>query len=124
MHKQEYNNPNDKPTAMSTMSACMNKAVKEGFVDSFKVSSKGMYAPATDKYYKPEEVSVINFYRFEGESDPSENAILYTIQTADGVKGMLIDAYGAYSDVKVSDFMTHVENINKKVTGNNEPQTH
>ena len=53
-------------------------------------------------------------YRFEGQSDPADNAIMYVVETGDGVKGTLIDAYGAYADENVNKFMSEVEEISKK----------
>ncbi len=42
-------------------------------------------------------MEVVEFYRFEGASNPDDNSILYAIETSDGLKGLLVDAYGAYS---------------------------
>jgi hypothetical protein len=106
-------------TFMNTLTACVNKVVKDGFTDSFKVTPRGLFSPAKDKFFAPEEVHVLNFYRFEGESDPADNAIMYVIETDDGLRGTLIDAYGPYSDVNVNAFMKQVEDLNKKVTDRN-----
>ena len=59
-----------------------------------------------------------SFFRFEGESDPDDNAILYVIETTDGLKGTLIDAYGVYNDQRVTQFMKDVNMIQKKVIKN------
>jgi len=67
-----------------------------------------------NKVYAPGDVKVIDFFRFEGQSDPADNAILYVIETSDGVKGTLIDAYGTYADEHINKFMAEVEEINKK----------
>lgn len=100
---------------MNTLTSCVNKAVKDGYVDNFKVTKQGMYSSSKEKYYNPEDVNVINFYRFEGQSDPGDNSIMYVIETSDGLKGTLIDAYGAYSDRTVDEFIEAVQQINKKV---------
>jgi hypothetical protein len=113
---QEYNEPNDKTTEMKTMTSCVNKVVLDGYTDSFKVTKQGLYSTAKDRVFKPEEVKVINFYRFEGESDPADNSIMYVIETSDGLKGTLVDAYGPYADEGVNKFMKEVEDINKKTT--------
>jgi hypothetical protein len=111
----ELNNEFDKTAAdsMNTLSALVNKVVKQGYTDSFTVTKKGLYSNSMDKYYTPNEVNVVNFYRFEGQSDPSDNAIMYVIETPDEQKGTLIDAYGTYSDGSVSKFMQEVEEISK-----------
>lgn len=115
MRTQENNQQNELVPFMNTLTSCVNKVVKDGYVDSFKVTQQGLYSTAKDKSYQPEQVRVINFYRFEGQSDPGDNAIMYVIETDDGQKGTLIDAYGAYSDNSVNTFMDKVEEINKKV---------
>lgn len=106
----------DGKTFMNTLTACVNKVVKDGYTDTFKVTDRGLYSPAKERYFAPEEVHVLNFYRFEGESDPADNAIMYVIETDSGLKGTIIDAYGPYSDVNVTSFMKLVEDLNKKVT--------
>jgi hypothetical protein len=105
----------DSTTQMQTLSEATNKAVAKGFTESFKIAGKGLTTDAEDKFYTPEEIKIENFYRFEGYSDPMDNAILYLIETTDNVKGTLIDAYGAYADAKLSKFIRDVEDIQKKV---------
>jgi hypothetical protein len=114
MQAQEYSAANDKTTAMNTLTACVNKVVKDGYTDSFKVTKQGLYSCSTDKYFTPAEVKVINFYRFEGESDPADNTIMYVIETGAGNKGTLIDAYGPYADENVNTFIREIEEISKK----------
>lgn len=120
MQSHAYRRPNDKATEMNTMSTLVTKAYKEGFTNDLKINQEGLHTMAEDKFYKPNEVKIVNFYRFEGESDPGDNAIMYKIETNDGVKGVLIDAYGANSDEAVSEFIAAVEAINKKTDGNNQ----
>lgn len=99
---------------MKSLSSCLNRMVSDGFVEDFKVSDRGLESLNTGKWYQPEEIEVVNFFRFEGMSDPDDNAILYVIKTNDGAKGTLIDAYGIYMDQKITVFMKEVENIHKK----------
>ncbi len=101
---------------MQTLSEATNKAVAKGFTESFKIVGKGLTTDAEQKFYSPEELKIANFFRFEGYSDPMDNAILYLIETNDGLKGTLIDAYGAYADAKQSKFIRDVEDIQKKIT--------
>lgn len=100
---------------MNTLTQLVNKMVKDGYADSFKVTTRGLYSCAKSRYYRPEQVRIINFYRFEGQSDPGDNTIMYVVETSDGVRGTLIDAYGTYSDGSVNKFIAEVEDIQKKV---------
>lgn len=108
-------NENMKPNAgMNTLSACMNKANETGYTESFEMSDSGLFAPSVERHYKPGQVHIVNFYRFEGESDPSDNSILYVIETDDGTKGVLLDAYGAYASEHIGAFIKEVDEMNKK----------
>lgn len=108
-----HNKPLEK-IEMKTMVSCLNSLLAQGFETQFKAVKNGLKSLATEKVYTPEEVKILNFYRFEGESDPSDNSILFAIETNDGERGTLIDAYGPYSDTNVTKFMQMVEEINKK----------
>jgi len=99
---------------LRTMVSCLNALIAKGFSENFKVNDRGLKDLKTEKIYKPEEVKVLNFYRFEGNSDPADNSILYALETTDGQRGTLVDAFGPYADSKVTAFMQQVEEINKK----------
>jgi len=99
---------------MDTLVSCMNSLLKEGFNKQFKAIKKGLQELSSEQIYQPEEIKVLNFYRFEGESSEDDNAILYAIETEDGLRGTLVDAYGTYSDDNISKFMAEVEDIQKK----------
>ncbi|ANE53309.1 hypothetical protein SY85_04075 [Flavisolibacter tropicus] len=94
----------------------INKLEADGFTDQFKVEKK-LLRSTTDpkKTYKAKEIKAVNFYRYEGNSDPDDMSIIYAIETSDGRKGTLIDAYGRYSDEETGAFMQDVE-IQKKVS--------
>ena len=104
---------------MKTLASTLNKLVTEGYTEDFKVSEMGLLSLKKEKKYSPEEVHVVDFFRFEGESDPADNSILYAIETSDGTKGTLTDAFGPYADTGVTRFMKEVEDITKK-TGQND----
>src|SRR6187551_492108 len=100
---------------LRTMVSCLNSLIKKGFTEDYKVNDKGLKALKSEHIYSPEEVKVLNFFRFEGNSDPADNSILYAIETSDGERGTLVDAFGPYADSKVSAFMQQVEDVHKKV---------
>ena len=102
---------------MQDLASCVNRMKEEGYKEDFQVNEKGLSTFDNAKTYKPDEVSIVSFYRFEGVSDPGDNTILYLIETNDGTKGTLVDGYGAYAGEDVSKFIVEVEKIQKvKVT--------
>lgn len=106
----------DQSDKMSTLSERVNSAIGDGFTENFQVDTRGLTGAGKDdkKHYKAEDVKITNFYRFEGASDPQDNSILYLIETKDGRKGTLVDAYGMYSDNSVSEYIKAVEDMHKK----------
>lgn len=109
-------NQNDATPKMKTLADLTTEAIDRGYTENFKVGTHGLTTDDDqDKTaYKPEQVSIKDFHRFEGYSDPQDNSILYLIATDDGKKGTLIDAYGANADVKIGNFIRSVEDIHKK----------
>ncbi len=99
---------------MKTLASCLNKLVLSGYTEDFKAGERGLLSLQSERIYEPTEVHVVDFFRFEGASDPADNTILYAIETSDGLKGTLVDAYGSYADPNVTSFMKQVEDINKK----------
>lgn len=114
---EENNNPavnNDLIPHMKSLASVVNKMILEGYDDDFKISEKGLKSLKTQKVYQPEHINVINYFRFEGQSDPNDNTILYVIETNDGGKGTIVDAYGPYADRHLSEFMNQVDSFKKK----------
>jgi hypothetical protein len=108
--KPELKNKKD----METLTACINSLTAEGYATQFKAIGKGLKSLSSEKIYRPEEIKITNFYRFEGESDPSDNSILYVIETSEGEKGTLLDGYGVYTDTNITNFVKEVEEIQKR----------
>lgn len=114
----EPSSANDRLTYMTDMEKCIKRLESEGYTDQYRVENKHMVSIENKgKKYKPEEVVAVNFFRFEGPSNPDDMSILYAIETSDGRKGTLVDAYGVYADDNTGEFFQSVE-IHKKVNKN------
>jgi len=103
------------PPDLKSLQACLARMIEKGYTDDFKATDDGLKSLRTDQVYAPEDVTIPNFFRFEGASDPDDMSILYVIETNDGLKGTLVDAYGPYASPEVNEFILAVEKINKKV---------
>jgi hypothetical protein len=112
----KYTNANDRPTEMTDMERCIQRLEQKGYTDQFRVEKKKLVSVKDkNKKYKPDDVLAANFFRFEGISDPDDMSVVYAIETSDGDKGTLVDAYGLYADDDTGEFMKEVE-VHKKVT--------
>ncbi len=93
------------------------KLTKDGFTQDFSVvdgrlQTMGATPP---KSYAPDEVTIVDFYRFEGESNPDDMSILYAIEANDGVRGTISSAYGVYADSDTDEFLKKVEDLGKNL---------
>lgn len=84
-----------------------------GFTSQFEINGKTMVSLKTDNHYMPDQIKIVHFYRFEGESNPEDSSIMYAIETHDKEKGTLVDGYGIASDSATTDFMCKVNDIHK-----------
>ncbi len=82
---------------MTTLTSVLEKLRVNRQDNEFTMTEEGFNCNST-KMYQPEDLTIIKTYRFEGESDPADSAILYLIQANDGLIGYSIDTYGAYSN--------------------------
>lgn len=110
---------NDKLTYMPDIVRCLESVHARGFTDQYRAKGTHLYNLENNRIYYPEEVTISNYYRFEGPSNPDDMAILYAIETSDGRKGTVIDAFGYYACEEVGDFMIAVEHLNKRMPGGN-----
>lgn len=96
---------------MTTLSGVLEKLRIKKRDNEFIMTADGFTSPA-GKVYKVDELTIIQTYRFEGPSDPSDNTILYLIEAADGLIGYSIDAYGAYSNHDEAGYDEFIRKIN------------
>lgn len=83
----------------NTLSETMNELRKEGYVEDFNLQRNCLECRNGQFKVFAEEFKVDKFYRFEGESNPSDSSILYAISSdKHKLKGLLVNAYGIYSD--------------------------
>lgn len=85
-------------TNYDTLTEAINIKQAEGYTFDFNLSSSTLQCRKLNKRFDSSEFTVDSFYRFEGDSNPDDSSILYAISTEYGLKGLLVDAYGAYSD--------------------------
>lgn len=90
----------------NTLSETMDELRKEGYTEDFNLQQNCLECRNGQYQLFADEFKVDKFFRFEGESNPSDAAILYAISSDDkNLKGLLVNAYGIYSE-PLTDEMT------------------
>lgn len=86
-----------------TLSQTIEELKKEGYTMDFNISPECLSCHRSNRVLSPDEFGIDAVYRFEGESNPDDEAVVYAISSPKyGLKGTLVNAFGLYSD-EVSD---------------------
>ncbi len=94
----------------------LNRLHKDGFTYDFKVSAEGKLCTMENKeQFTADQVRIVDFYRFEGESNPDDMSILYAIETHNGLRGTISNSYGPYADTGTDSFLKQVEDLGKNL---------
>lgn len=96
-----------------TFSETINWLQKTGYEHDFNIDCDCLTFKGHDKL-QPEDFKIDKVYRFEGETDPGDENVVYAISSLDGkTKGILINAFGIYSD-SISDDMIRKLAVHKQ----------
>ncbi len=82
-----------------TVSLALNSLKARGYTTDFNIAFDKLTCSETNACLSPGEFEITEVYRFEGESNPSDEAVVYAVESKDGkMKGSLVNAYGVYAD--------------------------
>ena len=79
-----------------TVTAAVKGLKQRGYSIDFNLEADSISCP--DCKLKPSEFAITEVYRFEGDSDPADEAIVYAIESGDGRKGVLVNGFGISAD--------------------------
>lgn len=106
----EDNNKN-----LTPLSVKIREFDEKGYTYQFKVENGRLYSISDNKVYSPEDVRVVEKFRFEGQSNPDDMSILYVLECRDGIKGTLVNAYGLYATEEIDQFVSEVPGEEPKI---------
>ena len=91
-----------------TVSGAVNGLKKRGYTMDFNLQENCLVCHE-DKF-NPEDFEIVEVYRFEGNTDPADEAVVYAIESNKGHKGVLVNGYGPTSDAMSSEMAKKLEN--------------
>ena len=95
-------------TGYATLASAIDGLARSGFREHFKMTAGKLLALDSRASFNAAELVVRAYHRFEGVSDPDDMAIVYAIESHNGVRGTLVDAFGVYADPAVGKFLEGV----------------
>jgi hypothetical protein len=92
---------------------------KRGYTANLNLSGKYLAGAENNMNLNADEFDIDEIYRFEGETDPADEMIVYAISSGTkGIKGVLVNAFGIYSDQISDDLMAKLKQSHKKISKN------
>lgn len=94
-----------------TVSEAVNGLKARGFELDFNLHENCLVC--NDDKFDADDFEIVEVYRFEGDTDPSDEAVVYAITSRNGLKGVLVNGYGISAD-ELSAAMERKLSIHKK----------
>lgn len=79
-----------------TVSAAVNGLKERGFSLDFNLAENCLICH--EGKFHAEDFEITEVYRFEGNSDPADEAAVYAVEGNKGQKGVLVTGYGTSSE--------------------------
>jgi len=80
-----------------TVSEAVNGLKTRGFELDFNLQENCLICHAGK--LDVNDFEIVEVHRFEGNSDPSDEAVVYAIDSINGMKGVLVNGYGISADI-------------------------
>jgi hypothetical protein len=85
--------------SMETVAEALQRLTAGGYTDDFHAEAGGLRSRSTGRLHPPEALHVDEVVRFEGDTDPSDESVVFALRSGrDGTKGTYTTAYGTYMD--------------------------
>jgi hypothetical protein len=82
-----------------TLSEAVNDLMLRGYTSNFNLKENWIEYAGNKINLMPDEFEIDEVHRFEGDTDPGDENILFAISSAKhNIKGLLVNAFGTYSD--------------------------
>jgi hypothetical protein len=93
----------------NTMAEAVDGLRRRGFTTQFTIHNPSGQVAAGDLAFNSDDLTIAEHHRFEGLSDPDDSSVVYALEAPNGLKGLLVDAYGAYANPKTDALLKHMK---------------
>ena len=87
--------------AYDTVSQAINELRARGYTMDFNLKENCIIC--NQQEFNPEDFKIVEVYRFEGDSDPADEAVVYAIESKNGLKGVMVNGYGISAETLSSE---------------------
>lgn len=97
-----------KRRSYDTVNEALTDLKKLGYTIDFSIltDKECLICHLSNTVLSPDDFEIDSFYRFEGDSDPGDQMIVYAISSKKNkLKGIVVNAYGIYADNSTSEIV-------------------
>jgi hypothetical protein len=80
----------------ASVSEAITALQAQGFTTDFNLAQNCIVCATSQ--FAAEAFDIVDVYRYEGDSDPADEATVYAIMSNTGIKGLLVTGYGVTTD--------------------------
>ncbi len=89
-----------------TVVAALNGLRSQGYTIDFNIEFDKLICSEKKIILHPEDFEITKVFRFEGDSNPDDEEVVYAVESKDGAKkGVLVSAYGIYAEATSSEML-------------------
>lgn len=89
-----------------TVTEALKDLKSKGYTINFNIAFDTIICQKTKICLNPHEFEITETHRFEGDTNPSDEDIVYAVESRDGMmKGVITSAYGMYADTVSTDMI-------------------
>jgi hypothetical protein len=82
----------------NSFSDALSDLKNRGYDANFETGTFCLYCGDLDMRLNPDQFKVDEEYRFEGDPNLEDDSVVVAITSSTGVKGILVDGYGSYTE--------------------------
>ncbi|GAB2591234.1 hypothetical protein [Spirosoma areae] len=90
-----------------TVTTAIQALRQQGYTVDFRLEENRLVCPSSR--FKADEFSIVDVYRYVGDSDPADEASVYAIESTSGLRGILVTGYGASSDTASTEILEKLQ---------------
>jgi hypothetical protein len=99
---------------MEDLAHAVERLTRAGYQDEFRAERGGLRAVQAGRMFDPESLVVEEVERFEGESDPGDEAVVYALRSeSSGTRGTYVVTYGTYVDPADAEMMRRLPHVSR-----------
>lgn len=85
--------------SFDTVTDALRELKRKGYTVDFNIAFDKIICSDNKTCLNPDEFEIVEVHRFEGDSNPADEDVVYVIESKDKkIKGTVTGAYGMYAD--------------------------